>query len=570
MLICWLGSDPRSKYQWKESWGEQMSKTVTPQIYALNFADGACTKLVQDPALTGCSLGHPVWSVDDKSVVFAGWNSGRKLGFIFCTNRASSLYSVGIGNPAEATTLWEHDEFNASSPSFSPDGTTLIWLSHQVGGPHMTGTRVLTSVWNGSAANITAEVAVDVSDDEEQPGLVVLRLPNQCWISTTAIVVSTFHGSNTVPVVVDVADKTLKYMAQDALEGNGTYGSWTVLCATCISSTDGVNGGPMVVAVLSSPNVAPTLMVGVEINTGNIETPGIAVEWLPISTPQQFPDVMFNVLSFEADPVRFEAILMEPVRNENAKKVPLLVVPHGGPHSNSRVQYVASLNAFTALGFAVLQVNYRGSLGFGEKGINSLPGNAGTNDVGDIHQAIQHVIELGNVDPDQICVHGGSHGGFLTAHLTSQYPDLFKAAALRNPVINIPTMSMVTDIPDWCFLEAGINFPSNTTHFTLTAEIYQKMAACSPITRVNDVKTPSLLCIGGSDRRVPPPQGFEWFNALRANNVPTRVQHYPDEHHSLNGVECTYLLCTNTLVVILETTHILPCRRLALALPRLY
>jgi acylaminoacyl-peptidase len=135
-----------------------------------------------------------------------------------------------------------------------------------------------------------------------------------------------------------------------------------------------------------------------------------------------------------------------------------IVAVHGGPHSCTPSSFIAM---YTYLAWvcnaAILHVNYRGSTGFGQGSIDSLLGKIGSNDVGDVMQAVSEVTNdrYNEVTKDtKMCIVGGSHGGFLTAHLIGQYPDFFTAACLRNPVINLPSMANVTDIPDWCHVEA--------------------------------------------------------------------------------------------------------------------
>ena len=90
--------------------------------------------------------------------------------------------------------------------------------------------------------------------------------------------------------------------------------------------------------------------------------------------------------------------------------------------------------------------------GFGTAALSSLPGKVGTQDVADVLQATKAILDMtpAVVDRDRVGVVGGSHGGFLGAHMVGQHADVYKVAALRNPVTNIAGMSTVTDIPDWC------------------------------------------------------------------------------------------------------------------------
>ena len=136
--------------------------------------------------------------------------------------------------------------------------------------------------------------------------------------------------------------------------------------------------------------------------------------------------------------------------------VPLIVVPHGGPHSCFAASYTPSYSYLCEHGrYAVLQVNYRGSTGFGQDALESLSGNVGKQDISDLYQLTERVLyAFTGIDSTRVGICGGSHGGFLAGHAIGQHPELFKVAAMRNPVTNIATMVTATDIPDWCYVEA--------------------------------------------------------------------------------------------------------------------
>ena len=129
-------------------------------------------------------------------------------------------------------------------------------------------------------------------------------------------------------------------------------------------------------------------------------------------------------MRFDAAPVFYEAILLEP-KGSSAMSTPpdqrpLMVVPHGGPHSVIPAAYYGYYAAFVSLGYAVVLVNYRGSIAFGQAGIESLLGRVGVQDVGDVNTAATRVLAEGRADPGRVCCFGGSHGGLIVAHLTGQ------------------------------------------------------------------------------------------------------------------------------------------------------
>eukprot|EP00262_Sarcandra_glabra_P004004 TRINITY_DN1494_c0_g1_i1.p1 TRINITY_DN1494_c0_g1~~TRINITY_DN1494_c0_g1_i1.p1 ORF type:complete len:713 (+),score=132.54 TRINITY_DN1494_c0_g1_i1:156-2141(+) len=213
---------------------------------------------------------------------------------------------------------------------------------------------------------------------------------------------------------------------------------------------------------------------------------------------------------------------------------PLIVILHGGPHSVSISSYSKSLAFLSSLGYNLLLVNYRGSLGYGEEALQSLPGKVGQQDVKDVLTAIDHVIEMGLADSSRVAVLGGSHGGFLTTHLIGQAPDRFVAAAVRNPVCNLSLMVGTTDIPDWCYVEACGSI--GKTYFTEAPSVedlclfYNK----SPISHLSKVKVPVLFLLGAQDLRVPVSNGLQYARALREKGVEVKVIMFPNDVHGID------------------------------------
>ncbi|RYG46539.1 hypothetical protein EON67_09445 [archaeon] len=209
-------------------------------------------------------------------------------------------------------------------------------------------------------------------------------------------------------------------------------------------------------------------------------------------------------------------------------------------------------------GFVVALVNFRGSLGYGEAATACLAGRIGELDVADVHAATLAACALGGdeaaacelrglypghvyeahvapnlvpalplrVSQARVGIMGGSHGGYLTAHAIGRFPKLYRAACLRNPVIDVASMIGSTDIADWCATEAlGCDTYHAYTQGTLpypTPDMLAHMHATSPIATVHAVEAAVLVMLGLKDKRVPAFQGLQYYNLLRARRVTTR------------------------------------------------
>lgn len=199
------------------------------------------------------------------------------------------------------------------------------------------------------------------------------------------------------------------------------------------------------------------------------------------------------------------------------KSTNLVVWPHGGPHSAFANTFSLEASLFLSLGFGIIFINYRGSIGAGQNSVDFLPGKIGQSDVVDCILATQTALQKYPwLNPDGLVLFGGSHGGFLVTYLSGKYPDMFKAVVARNPVIDVASMSIISDIPDWCYVEAGYEY---TQVGQPSQEALIAMRRASPIEHAHKVKAPTMLQIGCKDLRVPPHQGVEYYHRLKANGI---------------------------------------------------
>lgn len=248
-----------------------------------------------------------------------------------------------------------------------------------------------------------------------------------------------------------------------------------------------------------------------------ISTTQWSIHTAPYETSSEFPGV--------------EYILSVPTFATPQKKYPVILFPHGGPHSTSIPSFSVSQAFFTRLGYAVIYINFRGSLGFGQKYVDALPGHCGDKDVEDCLLALKNALHRypNILDKDNLFVMGGSHGGYLTGHLIAREEVKWRASVMINAVTNMAHCVGISDIPDWCFVESG------TTE--LSSETLKIMFEKSPIAHIHKVKAPTMIVLGDSDKRVPISQSIEYYHKLKSNGVKTRMLKYPGEGHGIGETE---------------------------------
>lgn len=202
-------------------------------------------------------------------------------------------------------------------------------------------------------------------------------------------------------------------------------------------------------------------------------------------------------------------------------KPPLIVISHGGPTAATSAELNLKIQFWTSRGFAVVDVNYRGSSGYGRAYRNLLKGQWGLVDVEDCIAAARYLVERGDANPDQLCIRGSSAGGYTTlAALT--FHDLFKAGASYYGIGDMAALARHTHKFEAHYLDSLIGpYPQEEA-------IYH---ARSPIHHADKLACPVIFFQGLKDKVVPPAQAEAMVAALDAKKIPVAYLSFEDEGH---------------------------------------
>lgn len=224
------------------------------------------------------------------------------------------------------------------------------------------------------------------------------------------------------------------------------------------------------------------------------------------------------------------------VTSTPASAPPTILYPHGGPHSSTGYAFDPARATLALLGYQVVMPNYTGSVGKTDDFVRRLMGRVGDLDVKDCVMMLDQLVakRVVRIDPSLIFVTGGSHGGFIGAHLLGQFPGKFRSAALRNPVIDIAAMVHTTDIPDWSYAVVDLPYAFSAPPLYHSLDNLKIMRDASPISHVDKVRDPLLLLLGEADQRVPPPQSRLFYHALRQRGEDVTILSFPGADHALD------------------------------------
>ncbi|WP_243645578.1 S9 family peptidase [Sphingomonas sp. PP-CE-1G-424] len=216
-----------------------------------------------------------------------------------------------------------------------------------------------------------------------------------------------------------------------------------------------------------------------------------------------------------------DAWLATPPGRVAGQRVPLILEIHGGPNAAYGPGFATDMQLYAAAGYAVLWTNPRGSTSYGAEFANLIDKTYPAADYDDLIASVDAAIKDGTADPDNLFVTGGSGGGLLTAWIVGK-TDRFKAAATQKPVINWISEALTMD---------NTLFTSRYWFAKLPWEDPMSYWNRSPLSLVGNVKTPTLVVVGGDDYRTPVSESEQYYAALQIRGVPTALVKVPGASH---------------------------------------
>ena len=279
--------------------------------------------------------------------------------------------------------------------------------------------------------------------------------------------------------------------------------------------------GKSILFVGSSPTQEPAV-VRLELATEMCETvyspSEVSVEPGYLSSPQH---IVFPTTENGAAHAYYYAPTNQDFTAPDGELPPLVTICHGGPTSASGTGLDLSTHYWTSRGFAVVDVNYRGSSGYGKVYRDALKGKWGIYDTDDCIAAAQHLIDQGLVDKDRVIIRGGSAGGYTTINALT-FHDFFAAGAALYGIADLMVFIGDTHKYESRYLESLVGpYPAQ-------AQRYHDRSA---INFMDQLATPMIILQGLEDEIVPPSQAEIMVDALESKGLPYAYIGFPGEQH---------------------------------------
>jgi dipeptidyl aminopeptidase/acylaminoacyl peptidase len=518
-------------------------RTDKRQIYVINLLAG------EADALTSLEdgVGSFAWSPDGKSIAYTATevkpaavkDREKKYGefqVVDQDHRMTHLFVLDL--QTRATHALTTGAFTVGTFQWSPDGSRIAF-DHRVNPDLANGGSAdisVVRVADGSVSKLVTQDGPDAHPVWSPDGTRIAfetAMANPAFFYTNGLLATVAANGGTPTVISSAFDEDAALVAW---KPNGIFFSAAYRTFSYLYRIDpGTNAiarlAPSATSVATSFTLsrdgATVAFLNADASTV-AEVHIAAVGGAALANPKKLTDVNAQTSSWAAstlevvswksqDGAAIEGVLHKPVDFDPSRKYPLLVVIHGGPTGVSRAVPFTSttypIDVWVPRGVLVLEPNYRGSAGYGEKFRALNVRNLGIGDAWDVLSGIDSLIAKGIVDPARVGTMGWSEGGYISAFLATHDAARFKAISVGAGISDWMTYYVNTDI-----------HPFTRQYLKATPwddpDIYAKT---SPITYIKQAKAPTLIQHGATDQRVPLPNAYELYQGLQDNNVPTKL-----------------------------------------------
>jgi len=255
-------------------------------------------------------------------------------------------------------------------------------------------------------------------------------------------------------------------------------------------------------------------------------------KYLTHTTPRNFESglILPELVHYRSkDGTQIAAILHKPAGYKPGTKYPAVLWIHGGPEGQDTFRFDVWPEFLAQSGYVVLQPNYRGSTGYGEKFRNLNVEDSGGGEMDDVAAGADYLVQQGLADPKRLAIGGGSHGGTMVGYAVTKYPDLFACAIELYGVVDRASFNERTNRNSairWMMKMGGT--PAEKP------EVYRK---ADTLAEVAKIRTPLLVMHGENDPQVPPYESAQFVRALKEHGKVFYYFTYPNELHGFSQRE---------------------------------
>jgi dipeptidyl aminopeptidase/acylaminoacyl peptidase len=477
-----------TRYLYKPDAGEGMTRFNDNRrlhIFVADVASGRVTQLTD-----GTHYEHSIdWSPDGRELAFVSNREPNEDQFF-----NYDLLTLNVADKSmRRLTTTENAEYR---PRWSPDGKTIAYQATKRGLTDLETTMEDTHVWLINA---------DGSGRRELGGAIDNRQGAPVWTSDGTAVLFTVQERGSVKLVrLPIAGGKAETLAAMP----GSVGSFSAAGNTLAYTFS--NASDLAEAFVVSANGQPRQVTDLNAAVLKGKSLGVVEAFTFVSNDNKF---------------EVEAFLTRPIDFNPARRYPMIVNIHGGPHGQQGPSFNFKNQVYAARGWATLMVNYRGSTGYGQAFTDAVFGDQNGNEAQDVLYGVSAALRRNTwIDRDRLGVEGGSYGGQLSAWLITQ-TNMFKAAIPIAAITNLISYNYMTYYNQYEQMEWGV-FPHQ-------GNLMDTLLQRSALRFVANAHTPTMLMHGENDNDVPIAEAEQFYIALRDVGTEAVMVRYPREGHGM-------------------------------------